>query len=115
MHRMKTYEGIRTDQSCTVTVNGTPLTLRHDLRNHSPTGPEWGYAGSGPTQLALALLAEAPDDDELAQDHYQKFKFQIVAGLDREQWILTQAEIRCWIAEVFSTPNEKPNDNEIPF
>lgn len=29
-----------------------PLGLRLDLAAHSPTGPEWGYAGSGPAQLA---------------------------------------------------------------
>jgi hypothetical protein len=35
-----------------------PLPLRCDLVNHSPTGFSWGYAGSGPAQLALAILAD---------------------------------------------------------
>ena len=35
-----------------------PLDSRRDLWNHSPTGFEWGYCGSGPAQLALALLAD---------------------------------------------------------
>lgn len=26
------------------------------VRNHSPTGFAWGYGGSGPAQLALAVL-----------------------------------------------------------
>ena len=26
------------------------------LRNHSPTGPNWGYHGSGPAQLAIVIL-----------------------------------------------------------
>ena len=30
-----------------------PLSLA--VRNHSPTGPAWGYDGSGPAQLALAI------------------------------------------------------------
>ena len=34
----------------------TPLDPRYDLRNHSPTGFAWGYGGSGPSQLALAIL-----------------------------------------------------------
>ena len=39
------------------------LPTRLDRRNHSPTGFEWGYNGSGPAQLALALLADATGDD----------------------------------------------------
>jgi hypothetical protein len=38
-----------------VHVDGQPLDPRHDLYNHSPDGFEWGYHGSGPAQLALAL------------------------------------------------------------
>jgi hypothetical protein len=37
-------------------VSRKPLQERLDLWNHSPTGLEWGYAGSGPAQLALALI-----------------------------------------------------------
>ena len=33
-----------------------------DLYNHSPTGFNWGYGGSGPSQLALARLREAIKD-----------------------------------------------------
>jgi hypothetical protein len=40
-----------------------PLPLRLDLFNHSPTGFSWGYGGSGPAQLAVALLADALGDD----------------------------------------------------
>src|SRR5205823_6333568 len=60
---MKHYVGERTPQGCEVEVidkdvpgGGYPLLPRFDLRNHSPTGFEWGYAGSGPAQLSLALL-----------------------------------------------------------
>jgi hypothetical protein len=34
------------------------------LRN-SPTGFGWGYGGSGPAQLALALLADSLGDNDL--------------------------------------------------
>ena len=36
---------------------GEYILLRLDLVNHSPTGFEWGYGGSGPAQLAVAMLA----------------------------------------------------------
>ena len=32
------------------------------VRNHSPTGPAGGYGGSGPTQLALAILLAVTDE-----------------------------------------------------
>lgn len=97
---MKLYEGVRTEEGCAVTADCRPLDLRHDLRNHSPDGAEWGYAGSGPAQLALALLADATGDDELAQEHYQRFKREVVAAFERDRFLITQAEIRCWLASV---------------
>jgi hypothetical protein len=36
-----------------------PLSPRFDLARHSPGGFAWGYNGSGPAQLALAVLADA--------------------------------------------------------
>lgn len=70
---------------------------RNDLRNHSPTGVSWGYAGSGPAQLALALLADATGDDEIALQLYQEFKHRVVAGWPSE-WKITQSEILAWVA-----------------
>lgn len=86
---MKTYEGRREGYAVIVTVDGRPLDPRLDLYNHSPTGFEWGYAGSGPAQLALAILADHLGDDREALDLYQRFKWAIVVALPRRRWILT--------------------------
>jgi hypothetical protein len=63
--------GIRTERGAAVVVEEDrrrrDLDPRHDSRNHSPTGFEWGYSGSGPAQLALALAADVLGDDERAQ------------------------------------------------
>jgi len=69
------------------------LPLHLNVRNHSPTGFEWGYGGSGPAQLALALLIDVLGDVELAQRHYQDFKHEIVAGW-KASWTITAREIR---------------------
>lgn len=66
-----------------VGYGGPPLKPRLDLWSHSPTGFNWGYNGSGPAQLALALLADALGDDQLAITLYQPFKNAFVAGLDQ--------------------------------
>lgn len=90
---MKTYRGWREGGQCFVQVNyGDELPLRLDLANHSPTGFDWGYAGSGPAQLALAILAYDLND-ELAFAHYEEFKFEVIAKLKHE-WLLTSFDIR---------------------
>lgn len=74
-----------------------PLPLHLGLRNHSPTGFAWGYSGSGPAQLALAILTDATGEQELALRHYQDFKARFVAGWS-ESWRITQTEIHSFIA-----------------
>jgi hypothetical protein len=91
---VKRYEGRRTGQGVEVTVDGQPLNPRLDLWNHSPTGFEWGYAGSGPAQLALALLADCLSDDQEAVEWHQDFKSAAVAGLPHAGWTLTEQEIQ---------------------
>jgi hypothetical protein len=90
---MSCYEGCRTKGGPLVTVNGDPLDLRLDLRNHSPDGFDWGSGGSGPAQLALALLADHLGNDEEALNLYQRFKWAVVAELPRKAWTLTGRQI----------------------
>ena len=94
---MKHYHGSQTEHGCAVVVEEDgefrALDPRHDLRNHSPTGFQWGYAGSGPAQLALALAADVLGDDEKAQQVYQMLKFRLIGGLPEEGWVLSESKI----------------------
>ena len=90
---MKRYEGKRTGFAVVVTVDGKPLNPRLDLHNHSPTGFEWGFGGSGPAQLALAILAEHCDDVDEALNLHQRFKWDIVAEFPDSGWRLNSGEI----------------------
>ena len=90
---MKTYEGRRRFGATKVTVDGRPLRFRRDLRCHSPAEFEWGYGGSGPAQLALAILADHLGNDEKALNLYQRFKWFTVAELPRHYWKLTSGDI----------------------
>lgn len=69
-------------------------TLRLDLADHSPTDFEWGYEGSGPAQLALALLADALGDENRALALYPAFKEEVVAALPASAWRLSAFAIR---------------------
>lgn len=91
------FEGQRVDGTFLVTAFGAAgqivaLNPRTDLRSHSPTGFAWGYAGSGPAQLALALLAHVLGDDDRALRLYQQFKDGVIAQLGAS-WRLTDAEL----------------------
>ena len=95
---MKTYVGVRRAFGCQVFVlEGRDalgwLNPRFDLRRHSPDGFEWGYGGSGPAQLALALLADAGGSDRLALAMYQSFKAEVVANLPHDGWILARDQV----------------------
>lgn len=95
---MRVYRGVRTGDARVVTVRDEdgaerPLDPRFDLRNHSPDGFNWGYGGSGPAQLALALCADVLGNDERVRAVYQRVKFSLVGRLEGDRWELTDVEI----------------------
>jgi len=94
---MKTYEGERSLAGALVTVDGAPLPPRLDLHSFNRTGFEWTYAGPGPQQLALALLADHFCDDARALTLCRPFMQAVVAHLDNA-WVLTSDEIAAALA-----------------
>ena len=94
------YAGHHKAQGVRVTVTRSgrtkPLDPRYDLRNHSPTGFAWGYNGSGPAQLALAILTDyfgaKPGGKALAEALYQPFKFTVIVALP-ECWKMNFEEV----------------------
>ncbi|WP_419594820.1 DUF6166 domain-containing protein [Thiolapillus sp.] len=68
-----------------IKANSEPLNPRLDLANKSPTGFSWGYLGSGPAQLALAILADYLRDENAALAHYQAFKEKV--ALPQMEWV----------------------------
>lgn len=94
---MKLYEGSRSLDGAVVTVDGTPLPPRYELRRLSKAGFEWTYEGAGPAQLALALLADHLGDDQAALRKYERFMREVVAHLDNA-WRLTSDDIDAALA-----------------
>jgi len=86
-------------EECTVIVDSEPLDCRYDLLSASPAGFEWNYRGSGPAQLAIALLSHA-FGDEFASEHYQQFKSEVVAKLPENRWTLRTSDLDTWRQEV---------------
>lgn len=71
-----------------------PLDPRFDLCQHSPAELGWGNAGCGTSQLALALalLADALDDDARALQLYLRFSCRVVASFP-QRWTITRSRI----------------------
>lgn len=93
----------------------TPMTnVPHAVEHHSTNGFEWGYAGSGPADLALNIVhyfvnrmdnvgfgdTKSLNDgsvDRLTFYTYQRFKRDYLQGADRDGFSLDADQIRRWI------------------
>lgn len=68
------FDGVKVYVVTEKTVGGLDRRPLKHLVLHSPDGFEWGYYGSGPADLALAMLAdhfgEEPTKAELYQGHF---------------------------------------------
>ena len=71
-----------------VTVDGVRLdpSPSQAVWNHSPDGFSYGYNGSGPAKLALALLLYAGVDKDLAVAKHQALKEEFVAKLPQSDF-----------------------------
>lgn len=50
--------------------------------NHSSDGFNWGYGGSGPAQLALAIVLKLTNKP----DNYPEFKWDVIARLPQSDF-----------------------------
>lgn len=79
------------------------LDPRFDLRNHSPDGFSWGYHGSGPSQLALAILVDhfGPGYEARAFPLYLAFKSRVIAAFPiGQEWTLTADQVQAKVDEL---------------
>ena len=81
--------------------DGEPVELSPEpsqkLHNHSPSFT-WGYCGSGPAKLALALLLDATTNPDTALAYYQEFKWDKVAEWG-DEWSMLRSEILLWVEQ----------------
>lgn len=87
-----------------VFINGIQLHPDASLKvfNHSPDGFAWGYRGSGPAQLALALLMHfmGPERTEEAVRLHQVLKEDYIAHLDtNKNFEMEDQTIKDWILQ----------------
>lgn len=83
-----------------VTRNGAPFSHVPSLTlaNKSPSGFSWGYGGSGPAQLALALIYDVTGDSQVSLRTYQEFKWAVVSNWG-DTWEISSERIQAWVDE----------------
>ena len=76
-----------------------PLEVPHQ-KYHSPTGMEYGYEGSGPSDLARSILYYHTGNMPAPQ-LYQQFKREHIATLDgaQTQHTITWEEVAAWLRD----------------
>lgn len=72
------------------------------VRNHSPDGFQTGYSGSGPSQLALAMLLEMGMPESVAVAHYTKVRERFIVPISMEapDAIIDANEIESFLREI---------------
>lgn len=78
------------------TIEGEAHASVPHAARHSPTGIEWGYAGSGPADLARSVLL-ALVDERTANALYHRFKHEVIAAVPEAGGVLRAADIRAWV------------------
>ena len=73
------------------------LPQRSDLKYHDSIGFDWGNEDMRSANLSLCLLADVTGDDVLACELHRKFMRDVIAGLDRDQWVLHEVKLFMFI------------------
>jgi hypothetical protein len=102
---MKTYQGKRTIDGLTVTVDGKPLDEHYDVKRYTKYGFEWTYSGENPQQLALAILYDYFSNKQRAIALSQPFMDAVIANLDND-WTLSGTEIDAFLASAADRGNQ---------
>jgi hypothetical protein len=91
------------DEQVFVVRNGKVQLLdpRIDLELCSPDGLSWGYPGSGPAQLAVAMLMEVLGDWERVQRIRHRFHDRLLARIPQNRnWTADGADILAIALEI---------------
>ena len=93
----------------------------HDIMYHSPAGFEWGYGGSGPSELALNVMNQVLpigcDEQEpvtmggekvswAAHRLYQRFKWEFIEEIPPEGGHIPLGDICAWVEEQLGVSGE---------
>lgn len=79
--------------------SGPRTNIYQHIIDHSPTGFEWGYHGSGPADFALNILYVFTRDRDLSYRMHQEFKRDFIATMPEKGGEISSEVIRQWIQD----------------
>lgn len=80
-------------------VGMVPVTnVQRLIARHSPDGFEWGYGGSGPSDLALNILL-AYTNISTANRYYQDFKRDFLVNMPRSGGVIKREDVLNWLKQ----------------
>lgn len=79
-------------------------TLEH-IKRHSVDGFQWGYGGSGPSDLALSILTDyckkfKLEDTGIPNNFYQQFKDDFISNA-KEDLSIASIQIKEWLEQIW--------------
>jgi hypothetical protein len=102
MESLKLYKGTRIvpGYKAVVYVDDKILDVEssRQIRDYAPD-IEFGYFGSGPSQLALAILYDVTGNKDISLLYCQDFKRDYIAQFDQDGFILLESQVKSWIEE----------------
>jgi hypothetical protein len=98
MTKVDKIEGFNEDVTCSRDESGIRTNVPQRIVFHSPSGFEWGYGGSGPSDFALNILSIFLGSEE-AWRHHQDFKWKFIANMPVEGGTISRLDILKWIEE----------------
>ena len=75
------------------TASGIRSNVPRTVWQHSPTGYNFGYNGSGPTDLALNLLLYACNGEQVARNLTVDFRMKFIAPVQGNEWRIGAQEL----------------------
>lgn len=115
------FTGVRqADGRCRVYLDDVdnPSAPRQRLRprrgrdSHAPTGFEWGSGGSGPAELARALVVVVTGEMAPSPRLYQTLKARLVQMLPEAGWVLDEEVVRRHVGVIIREITEEAAHGE---
>jgi len=103
------FEGRKEHEVTFIDTYGHAAPLRMPVidgfQRHSPTGFSWGHGGSGPADLALAILHRSMlymtgsriRADDYALRYHQSLKWDVIAHMDHSAFTLSVRQVMSWL------------------
>lgn len=109
---VKLYRGIRVmpGYKAMLYVDNVMLDInpsKQIVYDYGADSPEWGYFGSGPSQVAAAILYDMTGDATISKKYHQEFKREYIANFDQNGFILLETQVRTWLEDFIRFEGEE--------